>query len=145
MIRFAHSTYLYFLFLVPLLVGLYWWFLLNRRKASTKFATPEILTRLAESVSPYKRHFKAALFLMAIALLTVGLANPQVGTRVEEVKQEGIDLFIALDVSLSMNAEDLRPSRLEKAKLSIRHLIDKLHGDRVGLIVFAGEAYTQFP
>ena len=80
-----------------------------------------------------------------MALLVVALANPQVGTRMEEVKQEGVDIFIALDVSLSMKAEDIKPSRLEKAKLEIRNLIERLGGDRIGLIVFAGEAYTQFP
>jgi Ca-activated chloride channel family protein len=83
--------------------------------------------------------------MISIAFLVVGLANPQIGTRLEEVKQEGVDIFIALDVSLSMKAEDIRPNRLEKAKLEIRNLINRLGGDRVGLIVFAGEAFTQFP
>jgi Ca-activated chloride channel family protein len=85
------------------------------------------------------------LILGAAALLVVALANPQIGTRMEEVKQEGVDLFILLDVSLSMKAEDLKPNRLDKSKLEIRNLIDRLAGDRVGLIVFAGDAYTQFP
>jgi Ca-activated chloride channel family protein len=75
----------------------------------------------------------------------VGLANPQIGTRLEEVKQEGVDLFIALDVSYSMKAEDIKPNRLEKAKLEIRNLIGRLAGDRIGMIVFAGDAFTQFP
>ncbi len=75
----------------------------------------------------------------------LALANLQIGTRLEEVKQEGVDIFIAVDVSLSMKAEDIKPNRLEKAKLEIRNLIDRLGGDRIGLVVFAGEAYTQFP
>ena len=80
-----------------------------------------------------------------MALVILALANPQIGTRLEEVKQEGVDIFIALDLSLSMKAEDIKPNRLEKAKLEIRNLIDRLGGDRIGLVVFAGEAYTQFP
>lgn len=88
---------------------------------------------------------KFVLFVLAFAFIVVGFANPLLGTRLEEVKQEGVDIFIALDVSLSMKAEDIKPNRLEKAKLEIRTLIDRLGGDRIGLIVFAGEAYTQFP
>src|SRR6185436_7481199 len=72
-------------------------------------------------------------------------ANPQIGTRLEEVKREGVDITIALDVSNSMRAEDIKPSRLDRSKQAISRLIDKLQGDRIGLVVFAGEAYTQLP
>ena len=82
---------------------------------------------------------------LAIACLILTIANPQVGTRLEEVKREGIDLFVVLDVSLSMKAEDIRPSRLEKAKLDVSDLLKKLSGDRVGMVVFAGDAFVQFP
>ena len=75
----------------------------------------------------------------------MGLANPQVGIRQEEVKQEGVDIFIALDVSLSMKAEDVKPNRLAKAKYEIGNLINRLGGDRIGLIIFSGESYVQFP
>jgi Ca-activated chloride channel family protein len=109
------------------------------------FANPSNFGRLAESVSRVKPVLKFAILLAAIATLVLGLANPQIGTRTEEVKEEGVDLFIALDVSLSMKAEDIKPNRLEKARLEIRNLIDRLKGDRIGLIVFAGDAYTQFP
>ena len=78
-------------------------------------------------------------------MLILALANLQVGTRLEEVKQEGVEIFLALDLSLSMKAEDIKPNRLEKAKLEIRNLIGRLGGDRIGLVVFAGKAYTQFP
>jgi Ca-activated chloride channel family protein len=91
------------------------------------------------------RVLKFTVLVASVALLVLALANPQIGTRVEEIKREGVDLFIALDVSLSMKAEDLKPTRLDKAKLAIRNLIERLQGDRIGLIVFAGEAYTQFP
>jgi Ca-activated chloride channel family protein len=85
------------------------------------------------------------VLLLALAFIIIGLANPQIGTRLQEVKQEGVDIFVALDVSLSMKAEDIKPNRLEKAKLEVHNLIDRLGGDRIGLVVFAGEAFTQFP
>jgi Ca-activated chloride channel homolog len=145
MIRFAHSEYLYALLLIPVLVAVYWYLALARRKALGRFGQPPTLAQIAGEASTTKRLVKFLVLLLAVALLVVGLANPQVGTRMEEVKQEGIDIFIALDVSLSMKAEDIKPSRLEKAKLEIRNLIERLAGDRIGLIVFAGEAFTQFP
>lgn len=145
MIRFAHDEYLYLLSLLPAFILLYW--LLNRvrKNALTQFGNLRILERLTEEAGKSKRVMKFSTFLVAYTLLVVGLANPQIGTRLEEVKQEGIDIFIALDVSLSMKAEDIKPNRLEKAKFEIRNLISRLGGDRLGMIVFAGEAYTQFP
>ncbi len=145
MIRFAHSEYLYLLTLVPALVLFFWLAAHFRLKALARFGDLNILSRLAESASKVKALLKFVVFLFALMFLIVGLANPQIGTRLEEVKQEGVDIFIALDVSLSMKAEDIKPNRLEKAKFEIRNLIDRLAGDRLGLIVFAGEAYTQFP
>lgn len=145
MIRFAHIEYLYLLGLIPVLLALYVLVARNRRRTFARFGTLDVLERLAEAASAPKRRLKFVLFLVAFAFIVVGLANPQIGTRLQEVKQEGVDLFIALDVSLSMKAEDIKPNRLEKAKFEIRNLIDRLGGDRIGLVVFAGEAYTQFP
>jgi Ca-activated chloride channel family protein len=145
MIRFAHSEYLYLLLLIPVLVALFIVLLQFHRRAMNRFGNVEVLGRLAEQASRTKRWVKFTLLLLALAILIVGLANPQIGTRLEEVKQEGVDLFVALDVSLSMKAEDIKPNRLEKAKFEIRNLIGRLRGDRIGLVVFAGEAYTQFP
>lgn len=145
MFRFAQPEYLYFLIAVPLLIGLYIAVRVGKAKIRKRFASNELFHRLAVEHSPRKEVIKASLLIVAYALLIVGLANPQVGTRTEEVKQEGVDLFIALDVSKSMLAEDIKPNRLEKAKYELRNLIDKLSGDRIGLIVFSGEAYTQFP
>ena len=96
-------------------------------------------------ISRTRRNFKFILLLLTVFLLFVSMANIQYGLKEEEVKQKGIDLMIALDVSNSMNAEDLKPSRLERAKRAIEQLIDKLHGDRIGIIVFAGDAYVQLP
>ena len=145
MIRFAHPEYIYLLGLVPVLVVAYWFISRARRNALHRFGAEGILGRLAESASKRKRVTKFAVVLVAFTIIVAGLANPQIGTRLQEVKQEGVDIFVALDVSLSMKAEDIKPNRLEKAKLEIRNLIDRLGGDRLGLIVFAGEAYTQFP
>jgi Ca-activated chloride channel family protein len=145
MIKFAHPDFLYLLGVLPVLAVLFWMVSRHRRHALSLFASDTLLDRLAESASKPKRRVKFLLLMVALMLLVLGLANPQVGTRVQEVKQEGVDLFIALDVSLSMKAEDIKPNRLEKAKFEIKNLIDRLGGDRIGLIVFAGEAYTQFP
>ncbi len=145
MIRFAHEEYLWLLGLIPVFIVMYWIVARARKKALGRFGTLNILLRLAESASRPKRVVKFVVFLLAFALMVVGYANPQIGTRLQEVKQEGVDIFIALDVSLSMKAEDIKPNRLEKAKFEIRNLIDRLAGDRIGMVVFAGEGYTQFP
>jgi len=110
-----------------------------------RFVSEPLVAQLSPDASTAKRTVKQSLLLLAIACLIVAAANPQVGTRLEEVKREGIDLFVVLDVSLSMKAEDIRPSRLEKAKRDVSDLMRKLQGDRVGLVVFAGEAFVQFP
>ncbi|MER3523502.1 MAG: hypothetical protein C4326_05385 [Ignavibacteria bacterium] len=145
MFRFGNPEYLILLALAPLLVLVAFAAARARRKAWSRFGSLDILSRLAEDASRAKRLVKYSLLVAAYVCLVLAIANPQIGTRLVEVKQEGVDIFIALDVSLSMKAEDLKPNRLEKAKWEIRNLIDKLAGDRIGLVVFAGEAYTQFP
>ena len=104
-----------------------------------------MVRKLARAVSTRRQRIKAAIVLVSLSLLLLALARPQFGTRIEIVKREGQDIFVALDVSLSMLAEDIRPSRLEKAKREVAQLIDRLEGDRIGLIAFAGEAFVQCP
>ena len=104
-----------------------------------------MFSRIASDSSGAKRWIKMLLMTVAMSSVIIALANPQIGMRLEEVKQEGVDIFIALDVSLSMKAEDVKPNRLAKAKYEIGNLIDRLGGDRIGLIVFSGESYVQFP
>jgi Ca-activated chloride channel family protein len=145
MFRFAHPEYLYLLAAVPLLLAVFTFARMRSRSARDAFSSSELFLRLAESHSNRKNALKAALIVIAYSLLVIGLSNPQVGTRMEEVKQEGVDLFIALDVSRSMLAEDIKPNRLQKAKYEIRNLVERLAGDRIGMIVFSGEAFTQFP
>jgi Ca-activated chloride channel family protein len=145
MLRFAHPEYLYGLALLPVLFISYLIFRKLQTRAAGRFGNPVLLERLSESKSRSKPFWKFTLLTGAIGVLAIGLADPQIGTRMEEVKFEGVDIFVALDVSNSMMAEDIKPNRLERSRLEIRNLIGRLFGDRIGLIVFAGEAYTQFP
>lgn len=145
MFRFAHQEYLYFLLAVPVVIALYAFARIQRTNARRRFSSQTMFHRIAAFHSSRKGTYKALLIVFAFIFLVLGLANPQIGTRMENVKQEGIDLYIALDVSKSMLAEDVKPNRLEKAKYEIRNLIGRLAGDRIGLVVFSGEAYTQFP
>ena len=145
MFRFANPEYLIALWLIPILVVLYVLFNRNRKKLLEKFADKELHKVIMYSFSSIKSKIKFSLILISLALLIMAFANPQVGTKMQEVKQTGIDVYILLDVSRSMAAEDIKPNRLEKAKYQISNLIQKLRGDRIGLIIFSGEAYIQFP
>lgn len=145
MIRFAHSEFLYLLWLIPALGVFYWFVQKKQNKLLEKFAGRKLHSVLFPLRSAFKNAVKFGIFLFAFLLLIVAVANPQVGTKIEDVKQIGIDVYILLDVSRSMAAEDIKPSRLEKAKYEISKLIQKLQGDRIGLIVFSGQAYVQFP
>jgi Ca-activated chloride channel family protein len=145
MLRFGHPLYLYGLFIIPFLVLVYWFILNSRKRKLNAFAEKQMQTVLISSYSNLKRNLKFGLFLGALTFFLLGAAAPQVGMRMEEVKQTGIDVYILLDVSLSMQAQDIKPNRLEQAKYQISNLINRLRGDRIGLVVFAGEAYIQFP
>jgi Ca-activated chloride channel family protein len=126
-------------------VIIYWVTQRYTNKSLGNFASAALQKILIPFRSTFKSLMKFTIALLAFALTVVAVANPQIGSKIEEVKQVGIDVFIALDLSLSMTAEDIKPSRLEKAKFEISKLIRRLHGDRIGLIVFSGEAYIQFP
>lgn len=145
MIRFAHPEYLNALYLLPILVIIFYLLYKNKNRLLERFADKELHSVIVSSYSNVKNYVKFGIVLLAFACLIIAAANPQVGTKLQEVKQTGIDVFILLDVSRSMSAEDIKPNRLEKAKYQISNLIQKLHGDRIGLIIFAGKAYIQFP
>jgi Ca-activated chloride channel family protein len=104
-----------------------------------------VIRQLFPDVSETKRTWKFVLYLVTVAALIGGIINPQIGTKLEEGKRKGADLMICLDVSNSMKAEDLSPNRLERSKQAISKLIEKLEGDRIGIIVFGGDAYVQLP
>lgn len=145
MIRFAHPAVLWLLLLVPLWMAAVWYILRQRRRAAERFVGPDLLERIAYSISPAKLKWKSGLWLTAWALLVLAAADPQVGTKLEEVKREGIDIVIALDLSTSMLCEDIPPSRLENARHEIQKFVEGLKGDRVGLVAFAGTAVIHCP
>ncbi|ARA93398.1 MAG: VWA domain-containing protein [Bacteroidetes bacterium] len=140
-----HPDYVWTLAAVPLAVLLFLWAAWQRRRAFERLGDRPLVARLAAAVSPRRRRWKAALVATGIALLAVALIGPRFGTKLREVKREGVDLVVALDVSLSMQAEDVAPNRLTRAKNEIKKLLDALQGDRVGLVVFAGDAFIQCP
>lgn len=143
--RFGHPDHLYYLLLlIPLAIAL-GYFLRARFKASEALAGTTLVNRLAYSLSRTKVVWKSILIFFGFALLLFSYAAPQVGSRLKEVKRKGIEIVIALDVSNSMLAQDVRPSRLEKAKYTISNFVDGLGNDRIGLVVFAGQSFLQCP
>jgi Ca-activated chloride channel family protein len=143
--RFAEPEYLYLLLLLPLLIFL--WILNEYRKraAMNRFGNIELVKKLVPDLSRSRSALKLIMQVIAIALAIIMLARPQYGSKMEEVKRQGVEVILALDVSNSMMAEDIQPSRLERAKQAISRLVENLENDKLGLIVFAGDAYTQIP
>lgn len=145
MFRFAHPGFIYLLALVPIFVLFYWYLRQRGKKALKRFGDPELLNQLMPEVAPFKRHWKFYIQMFALTLLIFVLAGPQFGSKLQQVKRKGVEVIIALDVSNSMMAQDIKPNRLERAKQAISKMVDRLHNDRIGLILFAGDAYTQLP
>ncbi len=143
--RFAHPEALYLLILVPLVVLLMYIFGRSRSKALDAFGERGLVCHLMPDFSRRRVRLKAWIFVIALALQIVVVAGPQFGSKLQTVKRHGIEVMVALDVSNSMNAQDVSPSRLEVAKMAVARLVDKLSDDRVGLVVFAGNAYVQMP
>ena len=144
-LRFEHPEYLYWLLIIPVLVIIYILFRLGQKHRFERFAHIEMREQLVPSYSSRRSTFKFIIFLLVIACSILALANLQSVSKMEEVKREGIDLYIAIDVSNSMNAEDIVPSRMERSKQAINKLISEMRGDRLGIIVFADRAYVQLP
>ena len=145
MFRFAHIYYFYLLLLIPLFATLFILFLLWRKKALNHFGERSVIEQLMPEFSNGRLVLKFVLLLVAVIFLVIALAGPQTGSKLEKIQRKGIDLMIALDVSNSMLAQDIKPNRLERAKQAISRLIDNLEGDRIGIVVFAGKAYMQLP
>ena len=145
MFRFANIEYLWGLLLIPLLALFFVWSRISRRRALKKFGQQEILGQLMPYSSGTRPVVKFIILMLALAFFIVGIARPQFGSKLKTEKREGVELMIALDVSNSMMAEDIQPNRLERAKRAISRLVDRLKDDKIGLIVFAGDAYTQLP
>ncbi len=143
--RFANPDFLYLLLLLPVLVFVFVYNELRRRKALSRLGEIKLVTTLIPESSPERHIVKFILQFLASAALIILLARPQFGSKLEDVKREGVEVIIALDVSNSMLAEDIQPNRITRAKQAISRLVDNLEDDRIGLIVFAGDAYTQIP
>lgn len=145
MFRFEDPTYLYLLILLPFLIFIRIWGVRKRKKQLAKFGDPALLKQLMPNISMARREVKFWLMTSAVALLIIMLARPQMGTKINQEQRQGIEVIIALDISNSMKAEDVAPSRLDKSKMLIENLVDNFTNDKIGLIVFAGDAFVQLP
>jgi len=145
MFRFAHPEYLYLLLILPVLLLFYIYVVKARRRALKKYGDPRLISALMPEASPKRGRLKYFLMFLAITIMIFVIAGPQFGSKLETVKRQGIEVMVCLDVSNSMLAQDLTPNRLEKAKQMLARLTDGLNNDKMGLIVFAGDAYTQLP
>lgn len=145
MLRFAHPFALYLLLAIPVFVLFFVMVVQRRKKMLKSLGDWSLLQRLMPEYSSSRSTTKFILLMVAWALLVVGLAGPQIGSKLEKIKRKGIDVVFALDVSNSMMAQDITPSRLDRSKQAISRLLDKMDNDRVGLVIFAGKAYVQMP
>ncbi len=145
MIRFENIDILYALFIVPALVLLFLIIIRARKKSLLRYGDIDLLKKLMPNRSLRRVYIKFVVVTLAFVFIILGLANPQIGSKLNEVKRNGVEVIIALDVSNSMMAEDIKPNRLESAKRAISNLVDIFENDKIGLIVFAGDAFVQLP
>lgn len=143
--RFAEPEYFYLLFLIPVFAAFYWWAFRKKRQALGRFGDLDLVRKLMAATSSGRQVFRAVLVTGGLFFLILAAVRPQFGTKEEVVRRKGVDIVVALDTSLSMLAEDIRPNRLERAKREVSALIDKLKGDRIGIVAFAGAAFVQCP
>ena len=143
--RFEYGDHLYALLLIPVLILFFLLVQRSRKKAMQEFGNTTLLAQMMPLYSKYKHTVKFLLLLFGLSTLIIAWANPQWGTKREKVKQKSVDIFIALDISQSMMAEDIRPNRLERARKFSQQLVSTLKGNRMGIILFAGNAYLQMP
>ena len=145
MFRFEDITYLYLLAVIPVLALLRFMMTRTQKKRLKKFGDPQLVRQLMPDVSRWRPAVKFWLLQAALALIIVMLARPQFGTRISHEKRQGIETLIAMDISNSMLAEDVTPSRLDRCKMMVENLVENLTDDKIGLIVFAGDAFIQLP
>jgi len=145
MFRFEHTDFLWALTLIPILAAIFIWMMIWKKKALQRFGDWPIIQQLLPGKSNGRQTAKFILLMIGYGFLIIGIANPQIGSKLVEGERKGIDIMIALDVSNSMLAEDIKPNRLEMSKQAISKLVDKLGNDRIGIVVFAGKAYMQLP
>lgn len=145
MYKLEHPEYFYWLVILPIVWVLYFTYLWWQKRTQEKFAESTLFAHLTPERSVFKSVLKMVLWSLGITFLILALVNPKIGTSIKKVQSSGVDVVFAIDVSKSMLAEDIAPSRLEKAKLIVSGIVDKLGGDRVGIIVYAGSAYPLLP
>jgi Ca-activated chloride channel family protein len=145
MYQLEQPIYFYILFAIPVVVVLFLLVLVWKKSVQKRFVDKKLLKKLSPDRSVFKSVLKILVLCLAIACFSFGLVNPKIGTKLETVKRQGVDIVFALDVSKSMLAEDIAPNRLEKAKQLITQIINSLGGDRVGIIGYAGSAFPQVP
>lgn len=145
MFRFETPEYLYLLLVLPLLAVAHYLWMLRKRRNLKRYGDPLLLKPLMKDVSRLRTEVKFWLLQFSLLFLVIALARPQYGTKVETRKRSGIEAIIAMDISNSMLAEDVRPNRLEKAKMMIANLVDHMTDDKIGLVIYAGQAYVQLP
>ncbi len=144
-IQFGQEYMLWVLLTIPLFLGLYLYSVARRKKQLNQFGDSELVEYLMPDASISAYRWKIALLIIGWSFVVVGAAGPRIGSKLKEVEQKGREIIIALDVSNSMLAEDIKPSRIERAKQLISRMVDEMNNDKIGLIVFAGDAYTQIP
>jgi Ca-activated chloride channel family protein len=145
MYELEEKGYLYLLFIIPILVVLFLYVQFWKRKKQREFGDLDLIQKLSPEKSTFKPILKIALFLLGLTFIIIGLVNPKMGTKVEKVKRQGIDIVFAVDVSKSMLAEDVAPNRLEKSKQLVSQLINQLGSDRIGIIAYSGSAFPVLP
>ncbi|MBP7464229.1 MAG: VWA domain-containing protein [Bacteroidales bacterium] len=145
MFQFHNEEFLWLLLLIPGFILLWWVSRRNRKKKIRQFGDPQVVAGLMPEVSKSLRRLKVILLLSAFGLIVIAIARPRFGSSLMEVKRNGIEMIVAIDVSNSMLTRDVKPNRLERAKKSVEKLISELQNDKIGLIVFAGDAYVQLP
>ena len=145
MFRFEDPIYLYALVLIPLLAVIHLWMVSRQKKRLRKFGDRDLVRQLMPDVSRFRPLVKFVLLLTALALIILMIARPQFGTKINREKRTGIETIIAMDISNSMLAEDVTPSRLDRSKMMVENLVDHFTNDKIGLIVFAGDAFIQLP
>lgn len=139
------KNYLYLLIIIPILVLIYLYIQFWKRKKQREFGDLDLVKKLSPEKSVFKPALKFTIVLLALAALVIGLVNPKIGTKMETVKREGIDIVFAVDVSKSMLSEDVAPSRLEKSKQIVSQIINNLGSDRIGIVAYAGTAFPVLP
>jgi len=145
MIQFAHKEILWFLLAAGLMILGYMIHRARRRRSLLKLGDQDLIEALMPEASLWAQHLKFILLFIGTVLLIIATSGPRIGSRLQEVEHKGREIIIALDVSNSMLAEDIKPSRLERSKQMISRMVDRMSNDKIGLIVFAGDAYTQIP